>query len=718
MQKPLEILRSKFGYKSFRLQQEEIIQNVLEGKDILALMPTGGGKSLCYQIPAVMLEGATVVVSPLIALMKDQVDALKLNGIPAAYLNSSLSPTEQREVLDQLANNKLKLLYLAPERLMGKESSFVHFLKKVNVSLLAIDEAHCISQWGHDFRPEYAMLASVKNALEIPTIALTATADQLTRKDILEKLKLETPKVFISSFNRENIHYHVTPKRESYGQLLRFLENKRENSGIIYVLSRSSAEDLADRLTQEGFSAKPYHAGLEKVQKEQHQDMFLRDEVKIIVATIAFGMGINKSNVRFVVHMDLPKSIESYYQETGRAGRDGLKSDALLFYSYGDVVKLKKFVEVEGNEEQSQIMQKKLQEMATFGELRVCRRKYLLQYFGEVAEDYCGSCDICLSEYEKFDGTIMAQKVLSAVARLEERFGVSYVIDFLRGSKSEKIWLQHKKLKTYGIGADTSKKEWNRYVDHLLYLEYLKKADGQFPVLQLTEKSWKVLRGEEKVMLVKDVTPKETITEKVVIPLEEELLVELKELRRQLAQKENVPAYIIFSDATLHELATYLPSKIEELHHISGFGEVKINRYGEDFLAVVRNYIQKYAVDSRISEAKVKKKKKRSIEKVTDTKEESLRLFQKGKSVDEIARSRNLQLSTIYGHLTFYVDKGKLDAENLVTKEKIKVIEQAIRRHGDIALKPIKEELGEEVSYEEIRIVRGAWMHKQRLKKG
>lgn len=706
---PLRILKSKFGYKQFRLQQEDIIQQVLDQKDVLVLMPTGGGKSLCYQIPALMLEGLTLVISPLIALMKDQVDALKINGIAAAYLNSTQSIEEQREVMRLLMQGEIKMLYLAPERLMGQESRFMDFLSKVKVSMLAVDEAHCISQWGHDFRPEYLMLAKVKNQLKVPTIALTATADQLTRKDIVEKLELQQPKVFLSSFNRANIHYHVRPKRDSYGQLLDFLEDKKEESGIIYTLSRNSVETLAGRLEAEGYAAKPYHAGLSSAKKEKHQELFLKDEVKIIVATIAFGMGINKSNVRFVVHMDLPKNIEGYYQETGRAGRDGLKSDALLFYSYADVMKLRRFVELEDNKAQSRIMQRKLQEMATFGELKVCRRKYLLQYFGESADDYCGSCDVCLTEYEKFDGTVLAQKALSAIARLEENFGVSYVIDFLRGSKSEKIWSQHKELKTYGVGADISKKDWNRYIDYLLYQQYLQKSEGQYATLQLTDKSWRVLKGEEKVQLIRNASlgrhsAKEAEKEATAVPVEASLLQELKELRRQLAQKENVPAYIIFSDATLHELATYLPLKIRDLSQISGFGEIKIKRYGEAFLQVVTAFAHKQGIPSRINKANVRRKQTHTKKTTSDTKKESLRLFREGNTVEQIAELRGLQSTTIFSHLAFYVENGEVKATELISEEKIPLIEEAIREHGDVALKPLKEALGDNISYGDIRI--------------
>ena len=470
---PLEILQTRFGYSSFRLEQEAIINAVLQKKDTFVLMPTGGGKSLCYQIPALIFDGLTVVISPLIALMKDQVDALRLNGVQAAFLNSTQSAQQQEEILQKVNSKELKLLYLAPE------STFFKKISSFDVSLIAIDEAHCISHWGHDFRPEYLMLAQLKRSMpHVPVIALTATADRLTRKDILEKLELNNPVTFVSSFNRANIRYTVEQKKRSFEKLLDFLEKRKDEPGIIYCLSRASTETLANDLSEEGFEALPYHAGMEKEKRAKHQEMFLRDEVKIMVATIAFGMGIDKSNVRYVVHMDLPKNIESYYQETGRAGRDGLDSEALLFYSYADVSKMKKFVEIEGNTEQTEIYLKKLDQMATYGDLSTCRRKYLLNYFDEETSDYCGNCDSCLTRVERVDGTILAQKVLSAVARLQERFGAGYIIDFLRGSNTVKIQEDHKAIKTFGIGAELPKEEWSAIIRDLLSQGYLAKSEG------------------------------------------------------------------------------------------------------------------------------------------------------------------------------------------------------------------------------------------------
>ncbi|HEX3101148.1 MAG TPA: DNA helicase RecQ, partial [Pyrinomonadaceae bacterium] len=528
-----EILKHQFGFDSFRMNQEQVIESVLAKKDCVVLMPTGGGKSLCYQIPALMLDGLTVVISPLIALMKDQVDALKNNGIEAAFLNSTQTGKEQIDVFRDVRSGKLKLLYVAPERLLQSGDQFIDFLHSIEVSLFAIDEAHCISSWGHDFRPEYIKLGRLKASFPaIPIIALTATADKLVRKDIVERLNIPHAERFVSSFNRPNIYYTVEPKRNSYSQLLDYLEKRRDESGIIYCLSRSSVDSLAADLREEGFSALAYHAGLDKDTRERNQELFLKDEAKIVVATIAFGMGIDKSNVRFVVHMDLPKNIESYYQETGRAGRDGLQSDALLFFSWGDVIKLKGFAEVEGNREQSDIMLKKLDTMGKFGDIKTCRRRFLLNYFSEETVDVCGNCDNCNTVFERFDGTIIAQKALSAVHRTGQRFGMSYLIDFLRGSHAKTIRDEHKNIKTYGVGSDISKDNWFDYFKDLISQNYLAQTEGQFPVIVLTEKSEDVLRGNTVVELIK-VKAREEKRPSLVSDVQHEYLADLfDELKR------------------------------------------------------------------------------------------------------------------------------------------------------------------------------------------
>jgi ATP-dependent DNA helicase RecQ len=714
-----EILKRQFGYDSFRLNQEQAIEAVLRGKDCLVLMPTGGGKSLCYQIPALLFDGLTIVVSPLIALMKDQVDALRNNGVEAAFLNSTQTSREQAEVFQKVRRGELKLLYVAPERLLQSGDQFIEFLKSINVSLFAIDEAHCISSWGHDFRPEYIQLGKLKRYFpEIPVIALTATADKLVRKDIIERLNIQNAAQFVSSFNRPNIHYRVEPKRNSYDQLLDYLEKRRDESGIIYCLSRNSVENLAADLRSEGFSALAYHAGLDKADRDRHQDLFLKDEAKIIVATIAFGMGIDKSNVRYVVHMDLPKNVESYYQETGRAGRDGLQSDALLFFSWGDIKKLKDFAEVEGNARQTEIMLKKLKQMGEFGDLKTCRRRFLLNYFSEELSEDCGNCDNCGKDFERFDGTIIAQKALSAVYRTGQRFGLNYLIDFLRGSQSKTIWDEHKNLKTYGVGADVSKNEWFEYFRDLINQGYLAQSEGKLPIILLTDKSLDVLRGNQKVELFK-VTVKEEKKHSLVAEAAPEyfkdLFDELKKLRTAFARGENVPPYVVFSDATLVEMASYLPQTDQDLRKISGVGELKFEKYGTDFLEVIKEYCDRHGLFSRIEMKSPKREPKKRTKRDAsglDTFQISLGLFKSGASIAEIARLRGLSPNTIETHLTKFIESGEIRLEDIVPPHKIEPIRRAILELNAGGLGPIKEFLGEEYSYGEIRAVVADFLRK------
>ncbi len=712
IEKAREILKHRFGYDSFRMNQEPAIETVLGGGDCVVLMPTGGGKSLCYQIPALMLDGLTVVISPLIALMKDQVDALRANGVEAAFLNSSQTGAEQVEVFRDVRSGRLKLLYVAPERLLQSGDQFIEFLRNTNVSLFAIDEAHCISSWGHDFRPEYLRLAALKREFpQIPLIALTATADKLVRKDIFERLALGDAELFVSSFNRPNISYTVEPKRNSYGQLLNYLAERKGESGIIYCLSRNSVDSLAADLRDEGFSALSYHAGLDKQTRDRNQSAFLTDETKIIVATIAFGMGIDKSNVRFVVHMDLPKNIESYYQETGRAGRDGLQSEALLFFSWADVTKLKGFAEVEGDERQSAIMLKKLDLMGKFGELRTCRRRFLLNYFSEELAEDCGNCDNCTTTFEKFDGTVIAQKALSAVYRTEQRFGLSYLVDFLRGSQAQSIRDEHKNLKTYGIGADISKDHWFEYFKDLIAQGYLAQTEGTYPVVVLTEKSMDVLSGTTPVELRKATVreaKKAKLVANVSLPYIQDLFDELRHVRTALARGENVPPYVVFSDVTLVEMATYLPQADWELRKISGVGDLKFEKYGADFLRVVKEYSVKNGLVSRIDLKSPKRERSRTKRDANgkDTYRISLEMFRDGLAVPDIARERGVQPSTIEGHLARFVATGEIRLDELVPLHKVEPIRTAVLKFNDSgALSPIKEFLGEDYSYGEIRAV-------------
>ena len=712
--KAKEILKHQFGFDSFRMNQQAAIECVLDKKDCVVLMPTGGGKSLCYQIPALMSEGLTVVISPLIALMKDQVDALRNNGVEAAFLNSTQTSREQTEVFQNVRSGKLKLLYVAPERLLQSGDQFIEFLKDIEISLFAIDEAHCISSWGHDFRPEYMQLAKLKHHFpDVPLIALTATADKLVRRDIVERLNLKNYELFVSSFNRPNIFYTVEPKRNSYSQLLDYLDKRKSESGIIYCLSRNSTENLAQDLRSEGFDALAYHAGLDKEKRDKHQELFIRDEVKIIVATIAFGMGIDKSNVRFVVHLDLPKNIESYYQETGRAGRDGLQSDALLFFSWGDVIKLKGFAEVEGNKSQSEIMLKKLNTMGAFGDLKTCRRKFLLNYFSEDAiEEKCGNCDNCNKTFETFDGTIIAQKALSAVARTGQRFGLSYLIDFLRGSTAKTIRDEHKNLKTYGIGADVSKNNWFDYFKDLIAQGFLEQTEGTYPTIVLTDKSEAVLKGNVPVELY-TVTIKEdkkaSLVSKLSQPYLQDLFDELKKVRTTFARTENVPPYVVFSDATLVEMATYLPLNEDEMRRISGVGDLKLQKYGADFTEVVVDYCDRNNLKSRIelksSKREPKSRPKRNADGI-DTYNATLDMFHSGLSVGEIAEARELAKSTIEMHLVRFIGSGEVNLEDLVSTDKIEPIKNAITKfNAGGAIAPVKEFLGESYSYGEIRAV-------------
>ncbi len=712
-----EILQHQFGFDSFRMNQQAAIERVLTKKDCVVLMPTGGGKSLCYQIPALMLDGLTVVVSPLIALMKDQVDALRNNGIAAAFLNSTQTSKEQTEIFQQVRRGELKLLYVAPERLLQSGEQFIEFLKGINVALFAIDEAHCISSWGHDFRPEYIQLGRLKRYFpEVPLIALTATADKLVRKDIIERLNLKNYELFVSSFNRKNIFYRVEAKRNSYARLLEYLETKRGESGIVYCLSRNSAESLAADLRDENFNALAYHAGLDKEKRDKHQELFLKDEAKIVVATIAFGMGIDKSNVRFVVHFDLPKNIESYYQETGRAGRDGLESEALLFFSWGDVNKLKGFAEVEGNQSQTEIMLKKLNKMGEFGDLKTCRRKFLLNYFDEELIENCGHCDNCNTTFEKFDGTIIAQKALSAVYRTEQRFGLSYLVDFLRGSQAKTIRDEHKNLKTYGIGADVSKNNWFDYFKDLIQQGYLKQTEGTYPTIVLTEKSLPVLKGEETVELFK-VTIKEDKKEKSLVAqtahdYERDLFDELRTLRSRFARDENVPPYVVFSDATLIEMATFLPLGEDEMRKISGVGDLKLQKYAADFLEIIADHCAENNLTSRINLKSPKREPKtrtKRDEKGQTTYDVTLDMFKSGLSIDEIAEARELAVGTIETHLVRFIPGGEVRLEDLVDQGKIETIKDAINRtNAGYAVAPVKEFLGENFSYGEIRAVLAA----------
>ncbi|MBF0282025.1 MAG: DNA helicase RecQ [Zetaproteobacteria bacterium] len=593
---PLEILQKKFGYAQFRLNQAEVIDDLIAGRDAFVLMPTGGGKSLCYQIPALIRSGVTIVVSPLISLMKDQVDALKSNGIDAAFYNSTLTSGEAKQTLAKLYAGALKLLYIAPERLMADD--FLSRLDQINLALFAIDEAHCVSQWGHDFRPEYTKLQTLRTRFpKVPLIALTATADAQTRADILNVLGLNHATTHISSFDRPNIRYTVIAKDDPLKQLAHFLAQKGDKSGIIYALSRKRVEQISEKLQSQGFKAAAYHAGLPLDVRAEVQEHFIKDQLQIVVATVAFGMGIDKPNVRFVVHYDLPKNIEGYYQETGRAGRDGLPAEALLFVGGQDIVLARSLIEQGQNERQKSVEIQKLNAMIDFSEAMNCRRGVLLNYFGEHLLAPCMNCDICLNPPECFDATVLAQKALSCVYRLQQNFGVKYVIDVLRGSKAERIQsLNHNQLSTYGIGADLSEKAWSNIFRQLIHQGFLLQDMANYSVLRLTEKSRPLLTGEIKLSLAKPRfneknSPRNNSRKtEQRIDCDPNLFASLRALRKQLADQLELPPYIIFSDATLVHMAKLQPKNRSQMLQVNGVGEVKLERFGDAFLHAIATF--------------------------------------------------------------------------------------------------------------------------------
>lgn len=587
------ILQDVFGYQQFRQGQQQIIAATLQGQSSFILMATGGGKSLCYQIPALCFPGLTLVVSPLIALMQDQVDQLTANGVAAAYLNSSQTLEQQREIEQQALSGKLKLLYISPEKVMT--TAFFYFIQQCQVSFIAIDEAHCISQWGHDFRPEYSQLRSLTRVFpHIPIMALTATADRVTREDILELLNLQQPFVYIGSFDRPNIRYTVVEKFKPQEQLLKFVKSQKGKSGIIYANSRNKVERLAEMLQRKGISAKAYHAGFSNEIREQVQHDFQRDNIQIIVATIAFGMGINKPNIRFVLHYDLPRSIEAYYQETGRAGRDDLPAEAVLFYDHQDYLWLNKLLQEKPDSSQKMIEQHKLQAMGEFAEAQTCRRLVLLNYFAEHRHQPCNNCDICLNPPKKYDGLIDAQKILSTVYRTGQKFGSYYVIAVLRGVQNQKIQeLQHDKLSVFGIGKDKSQEYWHSVIRQLIHLGFLSQNIANYSALQLTEAARPILRGEMTLSLA---TPRQNLSminhahHYQAKQGDRELFNQLRKLRKQLSDRDNIPPYAVFNDATLEEMAREMPTTLSEMLQINGVGFKKLERYAQSFLKVITTY--------------------------------------------------------------------------------------------------------------------------------
>ncbi|MCF2849426.1 DNA helicase RecQ [Pseudoalteromonas sp. ACER1] len=590
---PQAVLKQVFGYKDFRDGQEAIIAAALDGQDSLVLLPTGGGKSLCYQVPALILDGVTVVISPLISLMQDQVAQLRALGVQAAYINNSLPFEEQQAVYQQLHYGQIKLLYVAPEKVLQHE--FLERLSHLKLALFAIDEAHCVSHWGHDFRPHYCRLNELKQRfMHVPMMALTATADKATRYDIIEQLQLNHPYVHTGSFDRPNIRYTIEEKFKPMVQLLRYLKEQQNQSGIIYCTSRKRVDDVAEKLADAGFNAAAYHAGMSNEQRQFVQSGFARDDIQIVVATVAFGMGINKPNVRFVVHYDIPKSIEAYYQETGRAGRDGLAAEAIMYFDPADIGRVRRFFEDIEDEQRRRVEEQRFNAMASFAEAQTCRRQILLNYFSEYKRETCGNCDICLNPPTSFDGTLVAQQALSCVYRAEQRFGIGYIVELLRGANTSRIRdNNHHQLSTYGIGKEHSVEFWLSILRQLIHQGLLSQDITQGSSLRLTEAARAVLKSEYALQLAEPrLQAKHVYQDKLAqFNYDKKLFAKLRALRKELADADDVPPYVIFNDKTLAEMAQLMPTNDSEFLKVSGVGFTKLNKYGAPFLNTIRDYL-------------------------------------------------------------------------------------------------------------------------------
>jgi ATP-dependent DNA helicase RecQ len=714
MASPASILKDTFGYTAFLPHQREVIENVLAGSDTLGVMPTGGGKSLCYQIPALLFDGLTVVVSPLISLMKDQVEQLRAFGVPALFLNSSLTPQDYQQNIELVKRGEVKLLYVAPETLLTPR--ILSLLSGLNVDLLTIDEAHCISEWGHDFRPEYRQIVQVRKRFpEAVCLALTATATARVRQDIRTTLEFTTTNEFVASFNRENLYLEVVRKRDPISQTIQIIEHHRDQSGIIYCFSRRQVDELAMVLTSKGYSVLPYHAGLEDSERKRNQETFIRDDVQIIVATIAFGMGINKPNVRFIIHFDLPKSIESYYQEIGRAGRDGLPAHCTLLFSYSDVAKINYFIDQkEGDEKRIAIGH--LDAIVRYAEDELtCRRKPLLNYFGEsYSTQNCSNCDNCTSApTELTDITVFAQKFLSCVIRADERFGAGHIADILLGSENKKIlrW-GHDKLSTYGIGTELTRKQWMHLARQLLTMGYLKQ-EGEYRTLGLTVEGLDMLRKRKQVMGVlqeaERVRKKRRKTED--LEYDQALFELLRQKRKEMADEAGVPPYVIFSDRTLIEMAAYHPQSTESLLNISGVGQVKARQYGNSFLSVIKAYCEQHGISE--------KQKETTREKSDSNRRYVLvgEAYNSGETIQDLMDRYHVTRGTILGHLTRYLSAGNTlrkgeDLQKLtsVTPEQKQAVFAAFDELSPAFLKPVYEKLKGELNYDDLKILRMLYM--------
>ncbi len=716
-----KILNEVFGYSEFRPMQREVISNVLQRRDTLAIMPTGGGKSLCYQIPALIFEGLTIVVSPLISLMKDQVEQLREFGVQAVYLNSSLSAAEYRENVELIRNNQVKLLYVAPETLLTDKT--LNLLSEIKVSMITIDEAHCISEWGHDFRPVYRQIAPLRTKFKDSVImALTATATPRVQNDISNNLKLKTRDKFIASFNRKNLYLQVWKKSNPTVQLLAFLSKHKNESGIIYCFSRNQVNELYELIESRGYSVKPYHAGLSDKERRLHQELFIKDDVQIIVATIAFGMGINKPNVRFVIHYDLPKNIESYYQEIGRAGRDGLRANCILLFGYGDIRKINYFIDQKEESEQ-RVAKQHLNALVRYAESFQCRRIPLLRYFGESYEnDNCGMCDNCnKAARDAVDLTLEAQKFMSCMVRTKQLYGANYIIDVLRASQNKKIFENgHDKLTTYGVGTDLSKEQWNNIYRQMMQ-QGLIIQDPEYGSLKCTHLGVEVLKGEKTFegKLEKEIVEEKTINYDS-IPHDKNLFEVLRQERKRLADRQNIPPYAVFPDKTLLEMAANYPTSASELLKMHGVGAIKFNKYGNKFLRVIRIYCKenniKLKTETAENEYRLKKNKLLKFEQVALA-------YNSGKSIDDILKEFQINLEGLIRHLTKYdeqverIDPGRLMDKVTVDEDTIDKVFELFEEKGAVYLRPIYDALGERVSFVDLHILRFNYLFQRKVVK-
>lgn len=723
MDRALDILKQYYGYSSFRDGQEEIIREILNGNDVLTIMPTGGGKSICYQVPALILDGITLVISPLISLMKDQVDNINNLGINSAYINSSLSNVEINNILDEAARNEIKILYVAPERL--ESQAFLELISSINISMVAIDEAHCVSQWGHDFRSSYRRISRVISILRNRPIvtAFTATATSEVREDIIKLLELNNPKVFISGFDRKNLKITIEKGVNKKNYILDYINNNRNESGIIYASTRKEVDSLYELLTSKGLQVEKYHAGLSDEYRKQAQESFIYDKCNIIIATNAFGMGIDKSNVRYVIHYNMPKNIEGYYQEIGRAGRDGEESECIMLFSPGDVQTQKYIIETATeNSMRKENELSKLQTMINLVYTQDCYRKFILNYFGEAYDDKCNNCSNCEAPGELVDKSVDAQKVISCVYRMNQRFGIGMVVDVLRGSKNKKVYeLRFDELSTYGIVKNYTKDTLTEFINMLISHGFLN-YKGEYPVLTLNQLSMEIVKGERKVFV------KEQVVKKIKIE-ENELFTILKELRMDISREEKIPPYMIFGDTTLKELSNRMPITEEQFLDISGVGNSKLNKYGEKFMSKIKEYIEEKNIEVTWSFNKVKNNNNISFDDVLD-KEENKKKKEKnkngeekvkshyitvdyikaGKSIKEVVKERELALVTVMGHIQQYISEGnkvdfKIPFDEFFNDEEEEIVLKAIDEVGYNKLKSIKEVVPQEISYDAIRAI-------------